>query len=379
MRLDKEQLKKIRGLILFTVLVTAAAFHYKEILAVLGRILHMLMPFLLGGGIAFILNVPMRRIEGGLTGKGKSKKWHRPASLLITLILVAGILAVVFFVAAPEFANTIMGLRVSVPVFAEQLINRLTDIFVRYPDIVTYLNNLVIDWNGVFNHVLGFLKSGAGPILNTTFAAAASIVNGMTSFGIGFVFAVYILLQKEILAEQLKKCLQAFLPEHMMKMVLETAVLTEKTFSNFLAGQCLEAVILGTMFFISMSLLDMPYALLMGVLIGFTALIPIFGAFIGCGVGMFLMLMISPMNAMAFFLLFNVLQQIEGNLIYPHVVGGSVGLPSIWVLAAVTLGGSLMGIVGMLVFIPICSVLYSLLRREVNRRVEEKSRKPSAS
>lgn len=154
--------------------------------------------------------------------------------------------------------------------------------------------------------------------------------------------------------------------------MLEIASLTHRTFAKFLTGQCLEAVILGTMFFVAMTLLRFPYPLLVGVLIALTALIPIFGAFIGCVVAAFLILMVSPMQALAFIVLFLVLQQLEGNFIYPHVVGGSVGLPSIWVLVAVTVGGSLMGIVGMLIFIPLMSVLYTLLRQDVIKRLEKK-------
>ena len=234
--------------------------------------------------------------------------------------------------------------------------------------MLEYLNNVEIDWQQILQDMVAFLKSGAGTMLNTTFSAAISIVSGVSTFLIGFIFAIYILLQKETLGRQVKKLLNAFLPEAVTKRVVEITALTERTFSSFLTGQCVEAVILGTMFFIALSLLRLPYALLIGVLIAFTALIPIFGAFVGLGVGVFLMLMVDPMDALIFTITFFVLQQIEGNLIYPYVVGNSVGLPSIWVLVAVTLGGSMMGIVGMLIFIPLCSVLYALLRDEVNVR-----------
>ncbi len=163
------------------------------------------------------------------------------------------------------------------------------------------------------------------------------------------------------------------MPEKKVSTVLDICSLTYRTFSNFLTGQCMEAVILGTMFFISMSILRMPYALLIGVLIAFTALIPIFGAFIGCVIGTFLILMVNPMQAIGFIVLFLVLQQVEGNLIYPHVVGGSVGLPSMWVLVAVSLGGSLMGLVGMLIFIPMVSVIYTLFRGYVYERLRKKN------
>ena len=219
---------------------------------------------------------------------------------------------------------------------------------------------------------INFLKNGAGNVLNSTFTVAKTVINSLMNFFVAFVFACYILLQKEKLSVQIKKVLYAFLPLKAVDKTLEVASLSYKTFSSFVTGQCLEAVILGTMFFIVMSILRFPYALLVGVVIAFTALIPIFGAFIGCVIGTFLMLVSNPMQAVAFVILFLVLQQIEGNLIYPHVVGGSVGLPSIWVLVAVTVGGSLMGVVGMLIFIPLSSVVYALFREVVYKRLKER-------
>ncbi len=372
MNLSNDTVKKIRGLILFTIVAAVAAVHYRECLAVLARILKMLSPFLLGGAIAFILNVPMRRVEKLMAGKGGRKKWHRPAGLIITIILVSGVLFLVTFVVTPEIVNTLMSLSRSIPAFVEQVLSGAEALFIQYPEIVEYIETIQINWAELFQQIAGFLKNGAGSVLDTTFSAAISIVTGFTNFGIGFIFSLYILLQKETLCAQGKKLVRAFLPEKAAESVIDIAVRTEKTFSSFLAGQCVEAVILGTMFFVVMSLLRMPYALLIGVLIAFTALIPVFGAFIGCAVGIFLMLMVSPLMTLEFIAVFFVLQQIEGNLIYPHVVGNSVGLPSIWVLMAVTVGGSLMGVVGMLIFIPLCSVLYSLLRDEVHRREERK-------
>ena len=186
-------------------------------------------------------------------------------------------------------------------------------------------------------------------------------------------FACYILFQKEKLHIQIRKVFFAFLPRQKADTFLKVCSLTYRTFANFLAGQCLEAVILGSMFVVTLSILRMPYALLIGVLIAFTALIPIFGAFIGCAVGSFLIFMVNPKQAILFIIVFLVLQQIEGNLIYPHVVGESVGLPSIWVLAAVTIGGNLMGIVGMLVFIPLLSVLYTIFREFVYLRLKKQN------
>jgi len=200
----------------------------------------------------------------------------------------------------------------------------------------------------------------------------AGLVSGVSTFVIGLVFSFYILLQKEALARQGRQCLYALLPEAAADETLKVLRLTSKTFSSFLSGQCLEACILGSMFAVSMALFRMPYALLVGVLIALTALIPIVGAFIGCAVGFLLIAITDLWKALAFVVLFLVLQQVEGNLIYPHVVGSSVGLPSIWVLAAVTVGGKLLGILGMLVFIPLCSVLYTLFRRFILNRLDRR-------
>ena len=368
MELNRDTIKKIRGLILFTVVVVVAGVNYRRLFDVAAALFHITWPFILGAAIAFILNVPMRNIERHMTIFGKNSKLRRPLSLVMTIFLVAGILFLVTFVVTPQLVKTFLNLQSSVPLFFARVQAEAERLFASYPQMLEYLNNVEIDWQQILQDMVAFLKSGAGTMLNTTFSAAISIVSGVSSFLIGFIFAIYILLQKETLGRQVKKLLNAFLPEAVTKRVVEITALTERTFSSFLTGQCVEAVILGTMFFIALSLLRLPYALLIGVLIAFTALIPIFGAFVGLGVGVFLMLMVDPMDALIFTITFFVLQQIEGNLIYPYVVGNSVGLPSIWVLVAVTLGGSMMGIVGMLIFIPLCSVLYALLRDEVNVR-----------
>lgn len=372
MEFNQETIKKLRGLILFTVVVLVAGLNYQKLLDGAGTLLKMIFPFLLGGAIAFILNVPMRRIERLLWGNRESKL-KRPLSMVISIITVAGILLVVILVVVPELRNAFEIIRDNLPVFLNQVQDLAEDIFSQNSQILELINHMEFNWEKTIENVISFLTTGAGTVLTTTFSAAIVIFNGFTTFGIGFIFAIYILLQKENLSRQMTKLAYAFLPKPAAEKLLEISVLSEKTFSNFLTGQCMEAVILGMMFFITLSLFQMPYAVLIGVLIAFTALIPIFGAFIGCAVGIFLMLIISPANAVAFTVIFFVLQQIEGNLIYPYVVGNSVGLPSIWVLVAVTIGGSAMGIVGMLIFIPLCSVFYAILRELVNKRLTQKN------
>lgn len=373
MELNRDTIKKIRGLVLFTVVAVVAGVNYRGLIGVAAALFHIAWPFILGGAIAFILNVPMRNIERHMRILKDGSRLKRPLSLILTIFLVAGILFLVTFVVAPQLVRTFINLQNSIPQFFAGMQKEAEELFASNPKILYYLNHMEVDWQQVMQDMLAFLKNGAGTMLNTTFSAAVSIVSGVATLLIGFIFAIYILLQKEILGRQIKKLLAAFLPKPVTERVVEIAVLAERTFSSFLTGQCLEAVILGTMFFIALTLLRLPYALLIGVLIAFTALIPIFGAFVGLGVGVFLMLMVNPMDALIFTIAFFVIQQIEGNLIYPYVVGNSVGLPSIWVLAAVTVGGSMMGIVGMLIFIPLCSVLYALLRDEVNSRLRRRN------
>lgn len=377
MNLDKDTLKKLRGLILFTVLLLTAMLHLPAIGKGISTLFGLIFPFLIGGCIAFILNVPMAALERSLFKKMRSPKLKRVVSLITTLLLVIGVINIVLFLVIPELGNTFVSLKNSIPAFAEQLTQKAEQLFHENPQVVAWIDGITVDWENIGNSLLNFFKSGAGSFLGSTVNVAKSIANGVATFCIGFVFSIYILFEKEKLGRQSKMILAAFLPDNYYNRALKVASLTYTTFANFLSGQCIEAVILGFMFFVAMTLLGFPYALLIGVLIAFTALIPVFGAFVGCIVGTFLILMVSPIKAVWFIVLFNVLQQIEGNLIYPRVVGGSVGLPSMWVLAAVTLGANTMGVAGMLIFIPLVSVVYALFRETVYSRLAKKKKEIS--
>ena len=370
MELNDSTIKKLRWLIVFAVAAVVIGFNYRSVFSFAVRIFRFFTPFLLGGVMAFIINLPMRTIEGVIPLK-RDSKLLRPLSLIISIVFVVGIVVLVTFVVMPQLIDTLVILQNSLPSFLTGIKTEAESLFVQFPQIADYINNIQIDWKTFIEQIVGFLSNGAGTVLSSTFSAAISIISAVTTFFIGFVFAIYILLQKENLSRQFKKLMKAYLPEALTVRTLEILDLVHTTFANFFAGQCLEAVILGSMFFLTLSIFRLPYALLIGVLIAFTALIPMFGAFIGCVIGAFLMLMVQPINALVFVIIFFVLQQIEGNLIYPHVVGNSVGLPSIWVLVAVTIGGSTMGIVGMLIFIPITSVVYTLLREAVNHRLSK--------
>ena len=374
---SKLSMKKIRELIVFTALIVVALWKFDVVLGVIRAIWGIIFPFVLGGAIAFVINVPMSFLEKKLFGKAKEKgskaagKLARPVSLLLTIVLVVGVIVLVMFGLIPQLTETIGSLMNSIADFIPQMQSWVREFTHNNREIMDLVNQMEFNPNKAIQWGMSILGNGAGNFMNTTMTAVGSIVSGVTTFFIAFSFACYILFQKEKLHVQVRKVFFAFIPKRKAEVILEVCSLTYRTFANFLAGQCLEAVILGSMFVITLSILKMPYALLIGIIIAFTALIPIFGAFIGCALGCLLIFMVSPKQAILFILVFLVLQQIEGNLIYPHVVGSSVGLPSIWVLAAVTIGGNLLGIVGMLIFIPLVSVLYTLFREYVYLRLKK--------
>ena len=378
MDLSKMSIKKIRELIVFTALLVVALWKFDVVLGVLKTIWDIIFPFVLGGAIAFLTNVPMSFLEKNFFENVKKKnkivrKLKRPISLILTIVLVVGVIALVMFGVIPQLTRTMGTLVTSINDFIPQMQSWIGEFFHNNQEIMNLVDQIEFDPDQAIKWGISLLGNGAGNMMNTTMSAVGSIVSGVATFFIAFSFACYILFQKEKLHIQIRKVFFAFLPRQKADTFLKVCSLTYRTFANFLAGQCLEAVILGSMFVVTLSILRMPYALLIGILIAFTALIPIFGAFIGCAVGSFLIFMVNPQQAILFVIVFLVLQQIEGNLIYPHVVGESVGLPSIWVLAAVTIGGNLMGIVGMLVFIPLLSVLYTIFREFVYLRLKKQN------
>lgn len=378
MQLDKENMKKIRWLIAFAILLYLGVQNLHIVISTVRVLLGFLFPFIIGFGIAFILNIPMKFIEHHLFGKALKQekktvqKLARPVSLVLSICFVICIIVIVMLVVVPElgatFVNIAKKIEENIPVFQKWIDN----VFGNNPEVVKWAQSLDIEPGKIIDSVLSVLKNGVNNIVSSTVSITMGLLTTAMNVSIGFVFACYVLLQKEKLLQQIKKAMYAMFPEKPVRYLTHVWNLANRIFSSFITGQCIEAVILGSMFFVSMTILHFPYAMLVGVLISFTALIPLFGGIIGCWVAFFLILMISPVKAVLFLGLFLILQQIEGNLIYPHVVGGSVGLPSIWVLVAVTLGGSLMGIAGMLIFIPTVSVIYTLFREWVYARLEKK-------
>lgn len=299
------------------------------------------------------------------------QKAKRPVSIFLSFAVVVLIIVVVAVTVVPQLTKTMMELGNKIPVFLGDLQVSLEQLFVQQPELAVMLEELDVDsinWESALRGIADFMRNGLGSVVSSTVVVASTIIGGVVNLFVALVFSFYVLAQKEKLGNQMKRMMRAYFSEKVFVKTMEIAFLANKNFTNFITGQCMEAIILGSMFVVAMVIFRFPYAVLVGVLIAFTALIPIVGAFIGCFVGTFLIMVDDPIKAVWFLVLFIILQQVEGNLIYPHVVGNSVGLPSIWVLAAVTVGGSLMGVAGMLIFIPIVSTVYALLREDVNKK-----------
>ena len=374
MKLDKQTMRSIRHIILFIAVVILCVINIRDLFGVVKFVFGISQPFIWGGAIAFVMNIPLNGVEKRLLKNWRGKraeKLKRPVGIVLSLLLILFILIFVIMTVVPQLGKTVMDLGNKLPAFFDNAMIELEKLCASNPQIVGYLEelqNISLDWDKILNGALDFLQNGVGSVVTSTVSVASTIIGVAVNVVVALIFSIYVLSQKERLGDQGRRILKAYMPEKINAQVLRVLELLSSNFSSFISGQCLEAVILGTMFVITLTVFRIPYALLIGVLIAFTALIPIVGSFIGCVVGAFLILVDSPMKALIFVIIFLVLQQIEGNLIYPHVVGNSVGLPSMWVLVAVTLGGSLMGIAGMLLFIPLVSTAYTLLRDDVNGR-----------
>lgn len=337
----------------------------------------MLSPFVIGACLAFILNVPMRSVEGLLKGM-KNEKMRRLVSIVLTFICVLLVLTLVFVALIPQLIDTVQSLIPKVNDFLLQAENRIVDFLNDNQSVVDWSITFAetLDIEGLSKKLLDLVGDSAETILSGTFSALAKLLGGIVDVVIAIVFALYCLFQKETLARQGRKIVYAFLPEHVADTAVRILRLANSTFSNFLSGQCIEVCILGCLFAITMAIFRMPYILLVSVLVAVTAFVPVVGAWIGCVLGTFFIFVSDPMQAVWFVVMFLVLQQIENNMIYPRVVGTSIGLSGMWVLVAVAVGGELMGVAGMFLMIPVASVVYSVLSEYTNKRLVSREIEP---
>lgn len=361
--------------IIFLFFIILFFWQTEMILKAFAFIFSMLTPFLLAGAIAFIVNIPMAAIEKMLFNRKKSikkvsHKVARPTSLLLSLVFLLSIIVFAVLVIVPQLSTTVKNLVVQIEAFMPKFIAYVTHLSNNNPEIANFFNSL--DLAEMKNSFINFVRSGVVNLFSSTLGVTSSLVSVITQLFVAVIFAIYLLLSKERLFIQFKKVLYALSSDNRAKRVLKILSMTRRSFSRFITGQCVEGVILGILFLIVLSIFRIPFALLISIILGFSSLIPILGAFFGAGVGAFLILIEDPMQAFYFLIIFIVVQQIEGNLIYPKVVGDSIGLPAMWVLAAVSIGASLMGVVGILLCIPLASVAYALFRESVNKKLEEK-------
>lgn len=352
--------------------------HIGGLVSFLQTLWGILLPFLLGAALAFVLNVPMHFLERTLLAcmdRGpRLKKAKRPAALLLTLTLALLVVYLVMSLVIPEIIATVETVVKAVPGFLQQVDAWLTAYDFQLKDWVE--SRIQVPTGPELEAQLGNMMDIALKGVAFSGTVIGSVYQNVLKTFFTIMFIIYFLLGKERLTNQAKRMLFAFLPPSKAEGVLRVSALTQRTFASFITGQCLEALILGLLFFVFMSIFRMPYVLLISVFIAVTALIPVIGAWMGCIVGAFLILVNNPMQAVWFVVLFLVLQQLEGNIVYPRVMGNAIGLPSIWVLFAVVLGEGLMGILGMLLFIPLMSVCYKLLGEKVNERLRRKSVSP---
>lgn len=339
-----------------------------SVMGAVGWFIKLIMPIVMGFGFALVLDVPLRFFESHIFSKTKKpflQKIRRPLSFVVALLVIVGVIAGVIMLVIPELVEAV---KVIIQIVTE-LVNKITAMDKAEIAQLPFGEKLLeLDWDKLLSSAQDWLKNQGGTLVNTAFTTIGSVVTGVVNIGVALVFACYVILSKDKLSFQAKRLIKAWLPERAGTGLLHAAAVAAKNFRNFIAGQSLEAMILGVLCMVGMFILRIPYAPMVGALVGVTALIPVVGGFIGVGIGTVMILTQSPVKAVIFIIFFIVLQNLEGNFIYPKVMGSRVNLPSMWILAAVSIGGSIMGPLGMLLSVPTASTLYCLVKEATAER-----------
>lgn len=362
---------EIKKWLTITIIVSTAFLivnNIPEIINIISTLLNVLTPFILGGVIAYILNIPLVKIEKLLGKKIKNQKTIRVIAIILSLLIFVLIIAFVLLLLIPELIESIENLLMTIPSLFNQTQNWILDLLNKYPDIQ---NQMETTFSKVGN-ISDIVSKVLNYVIDSSIKLLSEIISSIITIFMSLIFAIYMLSQKEYLISGLKKIIYAFFKEKNASKIIEISRLTNKTFTKFISGQCLESCILGGMMFVVLTIFSFPYALIISVLTAVTALIPVFGAIVAMVVGAILIGIINPLQSLLFIVVFQTIQQIEGNLIYPKVVGKSVGLSSLWTLLAITVGGNLFGVVGMLIGLPIASIIYALLKEITNEKLKSK-------
>ncbi len=379
MHIEKKTLRNVFIGVISCIVLYWMLHETKRVVAIYNVIKSVFAPFVIGACLAFIFNVPMRGFES-LLKKIKRPAVRRLVAVLLTFFAALLVLSLVLWLLIPQLIETIESLLPKLYTFATNSEVWFMEFLQTNPEVMEWITTNTdfkgLDWASLVKQAISMIGSSVSVIMNSAFSALGSITGGIVDGVIAIVFSLYCLFQKETLARQGRKLLYAFVPEKFSDGVVRVLRLTNATFSNFLSGQCIEVCILGGLFAISMAIFRMPYIPLVSVLVAVTAFIPVVGAWVGCVLGAFFILVANPMQAVWFVLMFVIIQQIENNLIYPRVVGTSIGLSGMWVLVAVAIGGDLMGVAGMFLMIPVTSVLYTLLREATLKQLNKKEISP---
>lgn len=385
MKLDKENTKQILKIVIIAIILLVALFNIKFVWDAGLSFFNIISPFIWGLAIAFILNIFMTLYENKLFKIGQRKKtknkresstkkvekkskFDRAFAIILSIITIVAIITIILLLIVPQFVDVIRNLISNIPNYLQSLQNLAIEITEKFPEANMFIQNIEIDTEALKNGIVNLSKD----VLDITINQISSLISNVINFFIAIIFSVYILLNKEDLKKEAKKFVYARIDKEKADYILKVARLARDSFRNFLTGQAKEAVILGSLCAIGMLILGIPYAGPIGALTAITAFIPIVGAFIGGFIGAILIVAVDPIKALIFIIFIIVLQQVEGNLIYPHVVGKNMGLPSIWVLVAITIGGGLFGIMGMIVGLPVVSIIYAITQESTSKKLQEK-------
>ena len=356
------------GIFTCCILIYLGFRHISSVAGAISWLIDLAKPLLIGAILALIFNVPMSFFERNLRKKTKLRKGARPLAIVLALALVFGMFIGITVLVVPELIEAVKLIIQIAGGGLDQLAQMETNTALMGTPVGQYFAKLDIDWLGLKTQMEEWFKSQSGTFVNQAVGAAGSFAGSLVTFSIGLVFAIYILSGKEKLKHQVCRLIHVWLPEKFGETLIHVSSVCSKTFRLFIAGQATEAIILGTLCMIGMAILRIPYAPMVGALVGVTALIPVVGAFVGTIVGAIMILTVDPFKAVVFVIFLLILQQIEGNMIYPKVVGAKINLPAMWVLAAVTIGGNLGGPIGMLLGVPAASAAYALIKEATAKR-----------
>ena len=345
-----------------------AITYWKTAADLASAILGAALPLIIGGSIAYFVNILMANFERHWKDTPKRPtlmKLRRPVCMSLAFLTLLAMVTLVFWLIIPQLVDCVMLIIAELPGFITDVIDFAEQRNLFSEEVLTSLE--AINWTDQIGNLVGMVTTGIGDVVGLVLSAVSSVFSFLVTTLLSLIFAIYLLSGKETLSAQTDRLARRYLSERIYGKITYVLHIVDDCFHRYIVGQCIEAVILGALCSIGMLILRLPYALMVGTLVGFTALIPVAGAYIGAGVGAFMILLVDPLKALIFLIFILVLQQLEGNLIYPKVVGSSMGLPGIWVLAAVTVGGSLAGILGMLLGVPLAAALYRIIREDVRK------------